>query len=161
MSQCVVTTVVVTGPQDSRDALKHLFDESKIEKPWGYIWDIIPKANFAADTGATRCMPMPVEDGITVTPENTTIRGESQSDAIGAGPFSLLIYLSERFGDLVFDATMNDLSASVFTDWQFVRGEGKLIGCGDDSTIYMAEGQQLEELPDWVPVNNRSMPAAN
>jgi hypothetical protein len=157
MANTCVFRLVVKG--EGREVIKCIFEESALPFPWGCGWAIPGTEDVVS------CQPAH-GDGITVTPDAIIITGESKWQP----PLRLILMLSEQYPELSFDVEGTDLVNAYIQRWLFQGGEGLLRDCvkgvcseayeaGErEETVYMRDGVQLLELPDWVPVVEKGMP---
>ena len=148
MSNTCVAEIIVYGV--GRESIKDLFEDGFDESR--HCWDL-------NDYGPVMRCDAERGDGIKVQDDHIAIRGECESSP----PLPLAQQMSADHPLLTFVVTGFELSNCCFQRWRFETGMGVLIDCiqnayeGEgEEIVYMKDGEQLLDLPDWIAVEEKS-----
>jgi hypothetical protein len=152
MSNIVTNKITIRG--EGREKIKSLFEKSAIENEYGWVWEL-------TSYGGWILCQVDSSDGICVEHDSIVIRGETQNSP----PLELIQRLSSEYPELVFEITCLEQSNLHRQRWVFRDGKGLLQDCIEDifvddeplgePIVYMRDGEQMRELPDWVAVKDR------
>lgn len=144
MSNMFSFEMTVTG--EARDNLAERLKEGVRSQEWGAILDV-------GDGHAVVGMDDLLSDKMSINDDAIVVRGESYGSPLG-----LVHSLSEEYPHLQFAVNCNDLSNDFYSSWRFTAGHGQLRDCvagghgeNEDEIVYVRDGQQLRDLPEWIP----------
>jgi hypothetical protein len=145
MSNTCSITLRITG--EEREAVKAHFDQTASPCGW------------ALPCGFVGCDEL-YDDGISVEPDAIVIKGVCKWDR----HLDIVHSLSQQHPNAAIEMSGTELANIHYFRWTFEAGNGTLLDCIDvgwedeADVVYMLNGEQFLELPNWVAVTDKSLP---